>query len=368
MGYHNIKKRVSVICETPYNVFNTIRFFYSKKECVDIYISCNLNYLKEKLDIVGIFENVYIFDNYIKENKSIFIKHLLLKREVEKSIPCQCRKMLYSQIYVFSVTEFVADFIYYNPKADIYFIEDGMDSYIGRIIPSFSRKEKLSCWLFRRDWNRLIPKVVYLNEPRMCLEDKYESRMLFDDLNNDSYLKVLLKDIFEYKDTELYSRPSVVYLGQAFVADKMGDGIEKVEEIISKFLFDNDISTIFRKHPREIVFSKYWKHIDYGDNNWELICENQIDGRFILISPFSTALLTPKLIFGKEPYIIYTYKLYNEYFLESNQMTAGLNYGISNVISMLKNIYEKPDKVICVESIEELFYIINQILGGENDV
>lgn len=359
-----------IICETPYNVFNSIKMFYTKDKPrqIDLFLGKNLEYLYDNLKTIGLFSKIYVFNNTGKGNTSklrSFFYKVFLKRSISNAIKGDYSVRNYDAVYIFSATKFPSDIIYQQKNAQIFYIEDGMDSYIGRICfqQNYSWKSKIINWVLRRDVKRIIPQVVYLNVPELCGSGlAYEVRKIpnanffIDEIN------AIFKRVFAYKKTNTYEGKKVIYLGQAFVDDGMGKGVECIEEKISNELLKIDNEIIYRRHPRNKQVLANWNHIDEGENMWELVCQENIDDDSVLISSFSTAMFTPKLLYGKEPWLIYTYRLYEDYFVENNIMTMGLNSGIKKMCEKIKRFYRNPEKVICVEDIDELIRTIKKLV------
>lgn len=351
-----------VICETPYNIFNAVKYFLGNglNNSTDLYIGKNLEYLYENLERVAIFKSVTIFVNDIDLNASKVekIKHLLsVKKSISDSLPLNTIKKKYHSIYVFSATKFPSEMIYANPEAEVFYIEDGMDSYIGRIWShrSVSKKRKLINFISGRKIQRLKPQKVLLNEP-----DLYDGKQDYivlpigGEISKNALVNETLKKIYSYKPTDFYDDKNIFYLGQAFIADRIDEDIGSVENEIGKMLAECKQKVLYRKHPRETSFSSDWAYVDDGTAMWELVCQEHLSDDSVLISPFSTAMLTPKLLYNKEPWLIYTYKLYKNYFVEDNPMTCGLNQGISVMVEQIKKVYSRPEKIICVQNIKEI--------------
>ena len=74
----------------------------------------------------------------------------------------------------------------------------------------------------------------------------------------------------------------------------------------------------------------------------------------ILISFFSTAAFTPKLLYGKEPYLLFLYKLIREPVFHADQVVDGL-----------RRCYFRPEKIMVPETITELLTLIEGLERGE---
>ena len=74
----------------------------------------------------------------------------------------------------------------------------------------------------------------------------------------------------------------------------------------------------------------------------------------VLVSCASTATLNPKFMFGEEPYVIFTYRLYNTY----RQVGIERDDWIANA---LLDAYEDKSKVMIPNSMQELKDMIRRI-------
>jgi hypothetical protein len=81
---------------------------------------------------------------------------------------------------------------------------------------------------------------------------------------------------------------------------------------------------------------------------WELICARQITDNHVLISGYSTAQFSPKFLYNKEPWLIFTFKLYTGFF--SDQKIESMQ----EVIERIRNGYENKEKLLIPKNVEEL--------------
>ena len=72
-----------------------------------------------------------------------------------------------------------------------------------------------------------------------------------------------------------------------------------------------------------------------------------ITDRYVLISYYSTAMFTPKMLFDREPYLIFTYHIWRVN--ESDEETKKLQ----RIVQFLKDSYRNPEKVMAPHTIEE---------------
>ena len=83
---------------------------------------------------------------------------------------------------------------------------------------------------------------------------------------------------------------------------------------------------------------------------WEIECQNTITDNHIIVSFFSTASFTPKMLFGKEPYVIFLYKTLGIEFFNANKL-----------VNSLQSLYNNPKKIILVEDLDQLKRVIEEL-------
>jgi hypothetical protein len=143
---------------------------------------------------------------------------------------------------------------------------------------------------------------------------------------------------------KLISDPSIVDKGLEERCKSIVDGSMKILK---------SSSFVYRVHPIEKIENSFYKNfckLDKYQNMWEIECQNSITSDHILMSFFSTASFTPKLLYGKEPYLIFLDRLTGYDFLNSDNLIRGL-----------KSLYKNPKKIMQPKSVDELFEIIENL-------
>ena len=113
---------------------------------------------------------------------------------------------------------------------------------------------------------------------------------------------------------------------------------------------------IYRKHPRDTHETRLKFAEDQSCCLWELICGEIINDDNVLLSICSSAQIMPKILYDKEPWIIFTYKLYG---LEKSNVYKNR---FKPIIEMIKQKYRNMNKVVEPGSIKELEEVINYIM------
>ena len=89
------------------------------------------------------------------------------------------------------------------------------------------------------------------------------------------------------------------------------------------------------------------------NNMWELECIQSINDGNVIFAAFSTAQFTPKLLFDKNPYIIFLYKIFD---LEVK--------GADEMIERFAHTYKYKSKIFvpkCMEEIDDIIKITNEM-------
>ena len=89
----------------------------------------------------------------------------------------------------------------------------------------------------------------------------------------------------------------------------------------------------------------------------EVLCIHQDFTDKILITFFSTAVFTPKMLYGQEPTIILMYKAFGS--------TVNINHK-DDLCKSIVSTYNDKSKVIVPESLEELTVALNNIMKKGN--
>lgn len=121
---------------------------------------------------------------------------------------------------------------------------------------------------------------------------------------------------------------------------------------------------IFREHPWHPVLKEIDDSIDlreaYIDTSAQIVSFESIinqlsTNQFVLITTDSSASLTPKYMFNKEPYIIYLYKLTN------NRSKKDIE-NRDELICSLNRMYINKDRILIPQTIQELEICLQYIL------
>ena len=366
-------KKYLFICSTRYTIFNSINVVLNDPEKysgnTDIILfhqTDGTKKLSENLKKSGIFSTIYNFP-FINNLNTIFliilfifprfILHRLLLNKESIHLKGDHYNMIFSQSLLYAT---LINRI--NKNSIIYLIEEGLSSYTSRTLDVTRRS------FFYRLLKKTSLHHFFLADIKGQL--LYKPDLFCGEKANLTYLPITapkfsatLNQIFEYKANDLYISNRFVYLGTPYfglrklISDPsiVDNGLEgRCKSIIDDAMRALKRSSfIYRVHPIEKIENSFYENFCESDecqNMWEIECQNSITDDHILMSFFSTASFTPKLLYGKEPYLIFLDSLTGFDFLNSDNLIRGL-----------KSLYRNPEKILQPKSVDELFEIIENL-------
>lgn len=356
-------------CSTPYQVINAIQIKENIccDENVDIYI---LNHFNNSQVVYEALKDLKIFDNVIFleikdftlsfENKKFFtlirkIYVYLRYRNIVKEFTKNDN--IYSNIY-FSYPDFIIklatmNYKKQNNKLKIYMFEDGTYAYnhanrkntfikiiLNRLFGFGDCTENYDAFLvYNKKLNLLKAKNNVIEIPSI-------------DLANYSLIEKYNK-IFNYNSNNKINE-KYIFFDSPDPVEEINRKAKEVLEVIAESVQKRNI--MVKIHPR--YSNEMYKEFSvYTDSSvpWEVICMNNNIENKILISTFSTACFSPKLIFNKEPIVILLYKL-----LKLHEDGTVSEDGV-NFVNSVKNLYKNSNKIYIPEDIDELKEILARL-------
>ncbi len=366
-------KKYLFICSTQYAILNSINAVLGDVEKyngnVDIVIfhqTDDIKNLSKKIKESKIFSNVYDFP-FINNISSASMIKLFVFPEFFLGKLCFTEKSIglrrnYYNVIIAQNQLYGALFRRIHKNADVYLLEDGLSSYTGRTLDLQRRSLvfRLVNKMFMQGALLADIKGQFLYNPDMFfgVMDNLIKLPVHKIQNNATYNR-----IFRFSDDSLYKSHKFVYLGVPYYGlralmlnpkDANNDFEEQCKFIVDDMMkLLKETNFIYRTHPIEKVEDKCYKtfcKLDVCQNMWEMECQNTINDDHVLVSFFSTAAFTPKLLYGKEPYVIFLYKILGIEFLNADDL-----------ICSLRATYRDPHKVIQPKNLDELFTIIERL-------
>ncbi len=363
------------ICSSAYQLLNAISIVKNEKIEADVLFLkgnmnevCNFNLMKELKFFNAVYStNILNEVDEIYESKNNIVTLTIKKFIYYLNINKICNKLpnnnqIYSKVYI-SYADVPHQSIYFFFKkkgAILSMYEDGIYTYEFLSIKESITKKILCMFLFRsyylneckEIWVRRIDKIN-INQDSNIIIRKIE--------NNLFEFKSDLVKVFNYdiNDLEKISNRLIVFdQSNIEVNDIVKKQIEIVD-IISKVIGSDQL--VIKLHPstNKILYSDTYNLITSKVPFEILMCMCSMSNK-VLISIFSTACFSPKLLLGEEPYIILTYKILGLFDIHF------LNDGYLNFIKKMKCEYSDPNKIKEPDTIEELIDIVRDILVQED--
>ena len=319
-----------------------------------------------KIQDTGLFQHVYEckMPNKKDEGKLEHYIHrlgelLLPKRHLEAWTDCRPIKDTFDIIVMPAPLRFPTILYDVNRTAEVWFIEDGTVNYYGNILDHFGSKRK---YLIRAFFNKgqdvIRPTRVYVNNAEYA-HGVYEAeiKQLPRYVGCEKGYISFLRDVFG--STDRYLNKKIVYL--SFPVEELDNRRKHLLKGIHRKTIESLSAysevTIVKRHPREREVDFYGLDMEEQNTLWEMLCLDSINDESILISYCSTAQFTPKYLFDKEPYLVFTYQLYHD--LMDNE---GRRQSNTLLVESLKKEYRNPEKIIVTETLEEYVNILNALI------
>lgn len=352
------------ICWRPYQIFNTVNFVKNNLEnCatnsdIIIYLDfINANKIAEKIIKEDLFNNVYKISKFHGTKKQNLMERI--KILFYFIFPCRTLKKYSNNTFDISKKEYhyiIASgwqYVFqiicgYFKKAHTYFLEDGTQTYFKNEI-GYNSRNTIASKMMKNFFNKGVETIniekIFVNNFQFLDIQNTICREQLPYLTSD--LLELLYKIFDFKQEHNdYNNFKIIYLDTPIYVER---NFQKEEELIKEL--ENTNKLIIRKHPNEKEM-KFNCKLYGSEEMWELLCGEKINNDHILISLFSMAAFSPKLLFDKEPYLIFLYKLL-DYNIQQKIM-------YDNMIERLKKIYQKNKIFVPIDQ-NEFFEVLNSI-------
>ena len=373
----NIKKRKACfLCTTPFQVWGAVALRLAENQESDIVIIDDLkDYEKiaRGLKQTGLFGQVYTipFQEALK-NKGKLLKHGIvffrmlfsrrfLNRYMDRSVTYET--ILTSSSAVSKSVVFNA-LLKRNPQMKTVLYDDGTGSYSGsdRLLSGsflFQKSKRLLGWKeYLQNPDRVLLYRPELTERHYGVEIEAMPRIRQTEEN-----LALLQQVFHPEGGALQIREKVI-LFDTFRQKEEREDVRRLDECFERILATvGGEELILKAHPRSTVSSRIpLKRFPGTEAPIELVYAQQKDIREkILIAINSTALFSPKMLFGWEPRIMLLYRLVTQ--------DAEVVKKREKLYRKLCGMYEDPERISIPESFEEMDRVLKSWITppqGEN--
>ncbi len=360
-----IKRQACFACTTPYQVMGAIGITQSGKLDADLYIFGmfpGYETVAEKLGQYSLFANVYGVD--CKEfrspgRKKAFKQMIFARKTVSAFLPEDvCYDSFYSTSRAHIKTILQNVLLKRNRDMETIIFEDGMGTYFSgsHILKTTELKgyaEKLLGWhLFDPDHTRIMANVPELvdvpDELSNCIVEK-QPHIAWDQTTRD-----MLRKVFQVNPEDEIDSHCIIFdtlRGISHLNREYLSILDRCYEIIAeKGGYEN---TICKPHPRSTEITKANVKL-YGRQGipMEILYTGMADLEDrILVAFTSTAVFTPKILFGKEPVVICLHRCLKG---------ARGSMEFEGTYEKFKSIYSDPERVYAPSTLDELALIMKK--------
>lgn len=362
---------------TPFQVFNCINIYSELRteEKADIYLytyAANLTEIADCLRGTNIFENVYILGNTPKPGRIRMVSAVMSPRKLMGNIETKT----YSRLYISysGIPNLLLYNVLYekNHEMKLSFYEDGVSSYYNGLFKHAKSVDLIRSLRGLRNDSEHVEEIL-LYEPRLN-RVTYEGIKIDKMLPSaDEIIREKIEQVFgiSEKSKALLNQSSYVYFDHDY---KKYAG--------SEFFFDFDQNVIVNKLTdlcgdiivkvsplSDIENAGYGgKHIivsNFDKAPWEMLImrDEKLESR-CLITVCSNAVITPKSVYNREPYVLILGKaLYHAGLTNSTDVwTEEMGRYYTDVASLYKN----KEKFCVAESMKEAEDFLNAVSRRED--
>lgn len=355
---------VAFFCSTPYQLLIAIqikRAFFEHK-VADVFVLnhfANSEELVKNLDAQKIFRNVKSVDALEftksisqKSRKRHFLKlysYYNYKKIAKKYF--QIINQQYDDVF-FSYADVIIQLglkqiLSVNRKVKVHLFEDGVGGYLN-FGTNTSKKKK---WFNRitgsfhldkyADLYAFLPDLMYAtNLPKVRIPQINQDDLQFVEQ---------LNAIFGYNHTEINQK--IILLQQPL---DFKPNLNQIQ--FNAFNAIYAFNPVIKIHPRSnsTLYSNF-QTLQKSDVPWEIICMNSDVENKVLVSFYSTAIITNKVIFDKEPSLIFLYDL--DVFRQNHQISDELRL----FFEKFSQLYLHSKRIYFPKTIAEFQIILESI-------
>ncbi len=361
-------KKIAIVCDTPYQIMNAVNLTAntrkSSRDHTDLFVYKQFgdaHRIIENLRSISIFSAIHEVEPYSTQPVSYtkartFFRLLFPKTTLSgHSDLSSYRDSAYRTIFYSFSTHFTMNLRSVFNDSTSAIIEDGISSYVSDI-------EKESSSGSMRFFKRYImagtldlsAERAYFNRPELATNDIAEDLCALPALTHGNPAIPLIKKVFSYSQDGTYNFDPIVYLTQP-LEEMSGYIADSDTKLLARLQQEQIKDFIIRVHPRMKHFESNGISVDTSEVMWELVCLEEITDNHLLISCFSTAAIMPKLLYDKEPYMIFTYKLFFQN--PENEFWSG----VESFLDKVNNLYTKRHAIYIPDSLDELIDIVKRI-------
>lgn len=237
-----------------------------------------------------------------------------------------------------------------NKKASLYLFEDGLGTYYLNVdlLKPHSRLYKLIYKLgLAKDFSNF--EKLYLNAPGLYTGEWNKNVLGIPAFDEDALIQI--RGYFtDFAGIQNEENKDIYWLAQTLENDET---IRIIKEVLDTLKAYKE-RVLYCPHPRWPEKEKPYYDMAPEKQVWEMKLLNMpnVDKK-LFISIHSTACLTPKLLFNKEPYLILFYPMIDKKVIEGNER-------FEKTMELFIKQYKNPDKIMLPKTTEEFIECVKK--------
>ena len=302
----------------------------------------------------SLFHGVYLENHPNKSNKLVNLFKLIFKKYKTNKIHIREKDSteIFSQNLIFTL---LGPFNR-TKSCQYYYIEEGLSTYT-----DFNHRFEN-----RNFWIKMINKFIYSDQ--LIPKFKYlyiYNQSLYNGIMETKTLPKFNVSLFKTSKNEEIQKenfPDRIFLGSpiesidSLLAKNLRGNKKNIfqlyvsEKLEGVYSVLNGENFLYKTHPNEVLNGIHNRFEIYHTNSpWELNI-NSCEDNNILISVFSTASITPKILYNKEPRVIFLFRLLQPY----------LFFQAEEFLVRVRNSYQNKNRVVAPRTIKELSEILSK--------
>lgn len=359
--------RRAFLCDTAYQAFNMLLFYsqMGEPEETDFFLCDYFAYAKtlyRKLPEEYSFSGRVLFTPHepMEGERKLhwYFRHasayLSPGRSVRESIVEGTAALTgYDEIYASTITMFVSCILQRNPQAKLFMIDEGVGGYSSDPVSgNLSWRHRLFMAIFRRGAAVRIPECMYMYHTGNAA--RHTDIPLKEMPKPDTGFLEKAGRLFGIDPKLRREKKRLLWLTHP---DELEKGTGELDQRVSGLLQRFREQILVRNHPRDNRQELY-KGFSKDDNTqmWELSISFLDVEQMILMGAYSTAQMTPKLLYDLEPRIFFLCPIYR------NSYADGQYEEILTAIEEFRDLYRNPEKIVLIDSLEMLENKLNEEL------
>ncbi len=356
--------KIAFVVDTPYQTLNVLNLYwgyYRGKEnlSADLYIVDQFRSAQQLYENIlerKLFDNVYFLrreENRFmpqgwKRSLRVAYSYLNPRHAIRNQFDGKIPANQYDVIFAALMRCFTAALLKVNPKAEYMLFDDGTGSYSGDLVANGGGTAyKLFSKLTGTGANTARAKKLFVNNVAMCHSTGADEICPMPKFQQD-FLDVAYQIFSVEKQEELAD--GIVLLSHPGDNGRLH---QRMQNNVDRLRPWKDHVTV-RMHPRDKAYDSYKGfRVDDKGEMWELKISQMDMDHILLIGSYSTAQLTPKLLYDKEPWLMFLRFMDDP----TEQLPE------DHPICMLMDSYTHKERILFPRSQEELEQQIGMFLN-----